>query len=586
VDEAKEGGATPIRLLRLMSPARRRQFAFLLLLMLAGALAELATLGAVLPFLALLADPGGLGQAGIAASLFEALGAETPQDRLLAATILLVTAALLAGAIRLQLAWSTQRFVFRFGHEISVELQRRVLAQPYAWHVAHNSREIVASLEKVQLMSSAVALQFMQVLTASVLAAFIVPALIAIDPAAALLSAAALGLVYFAVSMLARRLLGRNARTISAAFSARVGLVQESLGGIRDVIIDNARPFYLEAFRRIDAEWARARTANSFVGAAPRFVVEAAGIALIAAAALLLAGREGGFAAALPSLGALALGAQRLLPLVQQIYFGWSSIRGNRRVTADVLALLALPVDEDGEADEGRAAPPLPLEREIRFDNVRFAFPGRPAPALDGVSLAIPRGARVALVGRSGSGKSTLADILMGLLEPDEGEVSVDGRPLDGPARAAWRRSIGHVSQSVFLADASLARNIAFGCREEDVDLARVVEAAGLASLHDFIASLPQGYETRAGERGVALSGGQRQRLGLARALYKKAPVLVLDEATSALDEATEASVLESLDALSAERGLTIVMIAHRLPEGFRCDRLVRLEAGRIVEPA
>ncbi|HZF94065.1 MAG TPA: ABC transporter ATP-binding protein [Allosphingosinicella sp.] len=573
-----EGGAAALKqVLRFMSPARRRQFGVVLALMLLGAVAELVTVGAVLPFLTLLADPGGLADLPLAGRL---LGGFAPGDRLFAATVFLVAAALGAGAVRLQLAWSSQRFVYRLGHEVSVEIQRRVLAQPYSWHVAHNSREIVASLEKVQIMSSAVALQFMQSLTAAVLAFFIVAALVAIDAVTALASAGALALLYFAVSIGGRRLLGRNSRTVASAFSERVGLVQESLGGIRDVIVDNAQGVYLEAFRKVDADYSRARAANSFIGSAPRFVIEAAGIVIIAAAALMLAGREGGFAAALPVLGALALGAQRLLPLVQQIYFAWTSIRGNRKVTDDILRLLALPAPD---ADEGEAAPPLPLTSEIRIEGVRFTYPGRGEPALDDVSLTIAKGARAALVGTTGSGKSTLADIVMGLIEPDEGRITIDGTPLTGPVRAAWRRSIGHVSQSVFLADSSIARNIAFGTPPHDIDRVRVIEAARLARLHDFIESLPEGYDTRAGERGVALSGGQRQRLGLARALYKGAPVLVLDEATSALDETTEAEVLESLEALSASRGLTIFMIAHRLHPAFRCDLVVRLEKGRIA---
>ncbi|HEX8191437.1 MAG TPA: ABC transporter ATP-binding protein [Allosphingosinicella sp.] len=578
-DRADERGAAALKqIYGFMSPARRRQFLLVLALMLVGAAAELVTVGAVLPFLTLLADPAGFADLPLAGRL---LGGLAPGDRLLAATAFLMAAALAAGAVRLQLAWSSQRFVFRLGHEVSVEIQRRVLAQPYSWHVAHNSREIIASLEKVQIMSSGVALQFMQSLSAAVLASFIVAALVAIDPVTALASAGALAFIYLAVSAAGRRLLGRNARTVSTAFSDRVGLVQESLGGIRDVIVDNAQGVYLEAFRKVDADYSRARAANSFIGAAPRFVIEAAGIVIIAAAALMLAGREGGFAAALPVLGALALGAQRLLPLVQQIYYAWSSIRGNRTVTQDILRLLALPAPAADDQDD--AAAPLPLEREIRLDAVRFTYPGRAEPAVDGVSLAIPRGTRVALVGTTGSGKSTLADIIMGLVEPDEGRVAVDGAPLAGPARAAWRRSIGHVSQSVFLADSSIERNIAFGTAPERIDRARVMEAARLARLHDFIESLPRGYDTRAGERGVALSGGQRQRLGLARALYKGAPVLVLDEATSALDQATEAEVLESLDALSASRGLTIVMVAHRLHPAFRCDLVLRLEKGRVA---
>jgi ATP-binding cassette subfamily B protein len=562
-----------------MSPKHRREFASVLGLMVLGAFTELVTIGAVLPFLTLLADPARVHQLPVVAEAFRLVGATTPGDRLLAATIFLMTAAILAGAVRVRLAWTSQRFVFDFSHELSVEIQRRVLGQPYAWHIAQNSRNIVASLEKVQVVASSVALQFIQAITAAILSVFIITALILIDPATAIISALVLGLIYFGVSAAARRRLGRNSQTVTTAYSDRVGIVQESLGGIRDVIIDNAQPVYLDAFRRIDALFSRARAQSAFIGAAPRFVIEAVGIALIAAAASILADREGGFAAALPTIGALALGAQRLLPLIQQIYYGWSSFSGNRGLFADILGLLRLP----SPPDRSEALPALPLRDAIRLEAVSFSYPGRDRPALDRVSMTIKRGSRVALVGATGSGKSSLADLMMGLLEPDSGVVTIDGVRLSGATRAAWQRSIAHVSQSIFLADTTIARNIAFGQPVDAIDLERVAEAARRARLDEFIATLPLGYDTKVGERGIGLSGGQRQRLGLARALYKGAPVLVLDEATSALDQATEAAVLESLAGLSGA-GLTIVMIAHRLSPVFACDLVVRLEEGRIAE--
>ncbi|MEA3015972.1 MAG: ATP-binding cassette, subfamily bacterial PglK, partial [Sphingomonadales bacterium] len=337
---------------------------------------------------------------------------------------------------------------------------------------------------------------------------------------------------------------------------------------------------YLAAFSRIDQRLSRARSEAAFLSIAPRYVIEVAGMVLFAAAAVLLARREGGFADALPVLGALALGSQRLLPLVQQVYQSWSTVTSNRTVTADLLALLSLPAASPEEAQDG---PPLRLDREIRLDGMSFSYPGRARPALSDIDLAIPRGARIAITGPTGSGKSTLADLIMGLLDPDAGRVTVDGAPLEGARRTAWRRSIAHVPQVIFLADASIARNIAFSTNPEAIDAGRVAEAARRAQLASFVDSLPDGYETRVGERGVRLSGGQRQRLGIARALYKGAPVLVLDEATSALDDDTEAAVLASLNALALESGLTMIVIAHRRSTVEGCDTVVRLKDGRIV---
>jgi ATP-binding cassette subfamily B protein len=301
-------------------------------------------------------------------------------------------------------------------------------------------------------------------------------------------------------------------------------------------------------------------------------------MALIAGLACVATLRQGGLAAALPILGALALGAQRLLPFLQQIYLSWSVAIGNNSIVQQVLELLRLPVDEE-TACAGELMP-LPLQQHIRLENVTFFYPGREAPAIDGISFEIRRGERVALVGRTGSGKSTLADLLMGLLEPTGGQIDIDGVALTRDNRRNWQQGIAHVPQSIFLADTSIARNIAFGQDSGQVDLQRVIDASTRAQLHAFVSTLPEGYETFVGERGTRLSGGQRQRLGIARAIYKQAPVLVLDEATSALDEDTELGVMRALDRLG-EEGRTIIMIAHRLSAAVRVDRVIRLDDAR-----
>lgn len=567
-----------------MSTARRRKFFALLGLMLVGAVAELAMIGAVVPFLSLLAgafDAGG-GQPHFrwVADLFELLGAHGRDHHLIAASILFMAAALVAGALRLQLAWSTQNFVLGLGHELAVEIQRRTLAQPYAYHVSRNSSEIIASLEKVQVLVFVVLLQLMQAVTAAFIALFIVAALVRIDPFTAAVAGVAFGALYGLVSAFTRGRLARNSAITGAAYQQRVQLIQESLGGIRDVIIDDSAPVYLDEFRRIDLRFTRARATTAFIAAAPRFVIEAAGMVVIAALALVISGREGSLSQALPILGALALGAQRLLPLLQQLYNSWASFAGNRAVAGQVLDLLALPVEESSTPDPGKS---LGLHERIVFKQVSFTYPGRQRPALEEVSLTIARGSRVALVGHTGSGKSTLADLLMGLLDPTSGEITIDGVPLNLATRRAWQRSIAHVPQAIFLADASIARNIAFGIPPGQIDMQRVARAAATAQLEAYIASLPEGYETSVGERGVRLSGGQLQRLGIARAIYKDAPVLVLDEATSALDHDTEAAVMGALDQLGGE-GRTIVIIAHRTSTVAGCDLIARLDSGRVVE--
>jgi ABC-type multidrug transport system fused ATPase/permease subunit len=276
-------------------------------------------------------------------------------------------------------------------------------------------------------------------------------------------------------------------------------------------------------------------------------------------------------------LGAVALGAQRVLPLIQQLYQGWSSVLGNRAVVDELSRQLALAIPE--------TSPPrsrLPFKKAIQFTGVGYAYADRSRHAVTGLTFTIPHGARVALVGPTGSGKSTTADLLMGLLEPTEGSIAVDGVELTDANRESWRANVSHVPQILFLADATIAQNIALSGK---VDMDRVREATALAQLDEFIASLPDGFDTVVGERGERISGGQRQRLAIARAIYRDTPLLVLDEATSALDDDTETAVLEALVKLQ-KQGRTIIIIAHRSRLIAECDCLIRLDKGRVVELA
>lgn len=556
-----------------MSPARRRQFYLLLALMVAGAAAELATIGSILPFLSLLTDPHG----SVAIRRFYGEGHSL--SPLAAGALLFMVLALIAGAFRLQLVRSVQDFSYRLGHEIMVEIQRRVLLQPYSFHLDQNSSGLLAAIEQVEVLVFDLILPSMQAMTAAFLALFIIAAMVWLSPFAALVGAIACVAVYAGASALARERLRRNSEVIGRAFNARMKIAQESLGNIRDIIIDGSEDLHVRQFREVDLELSLARAATGFIGAAPRYVIETVGIVVIAAVAVWLSGHGGTVAAALPTLGAIAFAAQRLLPLLQQSYNGWATASGYFSVLSRTTDLLRLPLP--AEVDAG--GDPLPLNDRITLDDLAFEYPTRSSPALQAITFEIPAGSAVALAGETGSGKSTLADLLMGLLEPASGRILIDGRPLTAANRRNWQRSIAHVPQTIFLADTTIARNIALALGGEEGDLDRVKDAARKAQLDEFIESLPDGYDTVVGERGVRLSGGQRQRLGLARAIYKQAPMLVLDEATSALDEQTEAAVMDSLDALKAE-GRTILFIAHRASTVARADIIVRLSGGRVAE--
>ena len=550
----------------------------LLGLMLLSALAEVVSLGAVLPFLFVLTAPERVFAHPLGASAARTLGIGSAEELVLPLTIVFVVAALAAGGIRILLLWSNTRLAYASGADLSSEVYRRTLYQPYQVHTARNSSEVISGISIKVAGAVGVLQSLLMIISSAVLLVAIMAALIAIDPVVALQATVGFGAGYALITWFDRRRLRRNSQLIAHEQTQVIKALQEGLGGIRDVLLDGTQPVYCEVYRQADYPLRRAQGNNFFISTSPRFAMEALGMVLIAALAYSMSRAPGGMASALPVLGSLALGAQRLLPALQQGYGAWAAIAGSHASLADTIDLLDQPLPAEIHMPEPE---PLRFARSIRFDDVWFRYVSDGPWVVENLSLEIPKGARVGFVGTTGSGKSTTLDLLMGLLPPTRGEVLVDEQPLRGSRTRAWQRTIAHVPQSIFLADVSVAENIALGVPPGNIDMERVRRAARQAQIADFIEAGSLGYDAMVGERGIRLSGGQRQRIGIARALYKDASVLIFDEATSALDSATELSVMEAIDELN--RDLTILLIAHRLTTVRRCDTIVELEHGRVV---
>jgi ATP-binding cassette subfamily B protein len=441
-----------------------------------------------------------------------------------------------------------------------------------------NSSELISGITGKVTDTIVIVNQLLTLFNCLVLLPLIAIALFVIDARVAGLATLGFGGGYMVITWMTRRRLRINSQRIDFEHTQVVKALQEGLGGIRDVLLDGTQSVYCDTYSKADHALRRANGNNIFIGYSPRFAMEALGMVLIAALALGMSRTAGSMETALPVLGTLALGAQRLLPVLQQGFAAWATIAGTQMSLAKTLELLEQPLPESALAP---AAVPLSFEDKIRFNAVRFRY-GEDGPwVLDDFSLTIRKSERVGFVGSTGSGKSTALDLLMGLLTPVDGEVLVDGEPVIGDRVRAWQRTIAHVPQSIFLADASLAENIAFGVPRAQIDMGRVRQAARQAQIADFIEGRRDGYDALVGERGIRLSGGQRQRIGIARALYKRASVLIFDEATSALDSATEQSVMDAIEGL--DRDLTIVLIAHRITTVRRCDVIVELGHGRVI---
>ena len=556
-----------------MSLRRRSQCLFVLGLTVLVSAFEVLTIGAVLPFLMALTSPQSVIGHPIAKPLIHFFSLSGQGDVLLVLTVAFVSAAITSGILRVALLWVNNHLSCRTGADLGIKIYRHTLYQPYAVHVSRNTSEVISGvISKANAVVSSVLTPVLTLTSAVCMASAIMGALIFVDHVVALLALSGFCLIYGVIIGATRTTLRNNGQQVAAQLSRALKALQEGLGGIRDVLIDGTQKTYCDVYHNADLRMRNAQAKTNFIGQCPRYLIEAMGTSLIAVIAYTLAGREGGVGAALPVLGALALGAQRMLPAIQQAYASWASILGSQGYLRDTLALLDQPLPHYAELP-----PPVPLafEREVALKELNFRYTNDSPLVLRDVDLVFAKGARVGFIGETGGGKSTLLDIVMGLIVPSQGLLEVDGVSVTLSNNRAWQALIAHVPQAIFLADCSVAENIAFGQPMSQIDMARVKSAAQQAQIAEVIEGWPSRYETVVGERGVKLSGGQRQRIGIARALYKQAKVIVFDEATSALDAQTEAAVMRAVEGLG--RDLTIFIVAHRLTTLAVCDTVIEV---------
>jgi ATP-binding cassette subfamily B protein len=561
-----------------LSKRRKKQFWLLLILMVVSSLLEVISVGAVLPFLGVLTAPDQVYQHQLMQPVVQILGLTSPSHLVLPITIFFIVAILLAGVVRLMLLYTMTRLSFATGSDLSVNIYKRTLYQEYSVHVSRNSSEIINGIiTKTNTVIGGVILPTLNLISSAFLLVGIMSAILLINISVALSVFLSLGLFYWLIISYTKSHLRDNSKTIANQSTQMIKSLQEGLGGIRDVIIDGAQQFYCQLYRNADISLRRASGNNVFIAGSPRYIIEMIGMTTIVLIAYLMTQQEGGVVTIIPVLGALALGAQKLLPIVQQTYSSYSLIKGSKSSFEDVLNLLDQPLPKYINQPPSK---PIIFNKEIKMINLGFRHADDTPWVLKNINLTLKKGDRIGFMGVTGSGKSTLLDIIMGLLQPTNGKLIVDSQPLDNQNRRLWRAHIAHVPQNIYLADSTIEENIAFGAVTDKINSKRVRESAQKAQIAGLIEQWKDGYQTIVGEHGIRLSGGQRQRIGIARAFYKQADVLIFDEATSALDNETEQEVMKAIEGLGED--VTVFIIAHRLTTLRGCDRIVKLDNGNL----
>ena len=576
-----------LELYRLLTKEQRKKLIKLQLLVVLMAFAEIAGVVSIGPFMALVGDMSQLQGDGRLAQIYNATGASSPEQFLFWVGIGVMGLLTLAAIISTVTVWRLSMYGARVGAELSIRLYRYYMHQPWLFHASGSSSELTKQITgECQRVANSIINPLMQMNAKLVMALFMAIGIFLYNPAVAITGVAIFSVAYWLLFRIVRRRLSANGQTISRTQQARFKLMAEGFGGIKDTLLLGRQPDFISRFDKASSQFAHAQGTNQVMGQVPRFAMELIAFGCVIFLILyLLTSHQGNLGTILPVLSVYALAGFKLLPAFQQVYNSLSTMRGNISAFEAIKGdLQASAVNESAEAKTAQQTSHTHLvpKTSIQLTNVTFAYPGKKKSALKNLDITIFANSVIGLVGSSGSGKSTAIDLVLGLMQPEQGQLLVDGKPITQDNLRAWQNTLGFVPQSIFLADSSIRENIAFGLPENEIDDQKVNRATKMAHLEELIQELPNGLNTRVGERGVQLSGGQRQRIGIARALYHDAEVLILDEATSALDGITEKLIMDAIHDFAGQK--TIIMIAHRLATVKQCDTIYLLSSGSVVD--
>lgn len=572
------------QLFSLLSKRQVKQFYILQILVVVMAFTELLGIASIAPFMALVGDIDLLQGTGIFAQLYQMSGLSDPTDFLFYTGLLVLIALATSTIVSMYTTWKLSLYGASVGTEIADRLYAYYMRQNWQFHASGSSSQLTKQVStEAMRITGGIIQPLMRMNSKVVLAVIIAVSIIIYNPIVAIIGLLIFVLAYFLLFKIVRKTLVSNGQKLSQVSTERFRLMNEGFGGIKDVLLLDRSHDFVNRFEESGRIYSRALGVNTALGAVPRYFMELIAFgSMIGLVLLLIKLHEGNLGQVLPILAVYALAAFKLLPALQQVYTSLAQIKGNIAAFEAVKEDLTKSFNSLKSTENKTEPLRTQLKNNITLNNIQFSYPGKAIPAVNGVSMTIPANGVVGLVGSSGSGKSTLIDLLLGLLTPQSGDLYMDDTLITASNKRAWQDTLGFVPQSIFLSEGSIAENIAFGLPIDDIDISQVMNAVKLAHLTELIKDLPDGIDTKVGERGIQLSGGQRQRIGIARALYHEAEVLVFDEATSALDGITEKIVMDAIHEFSGKK--TIIMIAHRLKTVQKCDIIYFMKQGKIVD--
>ncbi|MFV5384506.1 ABC transporter ATP-binding protein [Acinetobacter junii] len=561
------------QLWQILTPLDKRKVLFVLTLAMTMALIEAAGVVSIMPFLAVLSNPKVIENNHFLQNLYNLSSSKTPQQFILYLGVLSLVVVVASTCIKILTQYALNRFSSLQRHYFSTRLLKIYLQQNYEFFIQRNSSALIKNiLSEVDLLIGTMVIPVLNLMSYGVVLLAMIGILLVYDPVMAISTACTLSGFYITIFWLVRHKLDQIGKSFTDANSQRYQSCQEALGGIKDVIINDAKQGYIDNFDQYSRIFARHIATRDTLGQIPLYIIETVGYGclIILAIILVMSGKE--VSHILPVLGLYGFAAYRMLPAAQNIYRATTQIKFSQQVFGVLQPEFSLEQPEEAISVQPSA---IQFNNEIKIEGLSFAYPNRlDKPVFQNFNLKIRKNSSIGIVGKSGSGKSTLIDIMLGLLHPQSGTILIDDVELRQDNWSAWRSIIGYVPQHIYLADKTVAENIAFGVTNEKINMQAVKFAAQQAQIDEFITQqLPHGYSTIVGERGVMLSGGQRQRIGIARALYKNPQILFMDEATSALDMETEAAVNEAIQRLSGKK--TMVIIAHRESAVANCDQTI-----------